>query len=163
MIVEQESLCWGSGRLSEEVSGVAWSQEFAQLPNLEQVARDGGLALAKGVALENAKRQEQDRELIVDQGDHFHATWNGGVGLGRAEMRTSKAIAQAELAEKAVEECARQGKTQTGPASRVYQAWKKAERAMDEWREMECVWQQTKDALPLITPEGELNTRAKAE
>ena len=28
---------------------------------------------------------------------------------------------------------------------------------------MERVWQQTKDALPLITPEGELNTRAKAE
>jgi hypothetical protein len=163
MIVEQESLCWVSGRLSEEVSGVAWSQEFAQLPNLEQLARDGGLALAKGVALVNAQRQEQDRELIVDQGDHFHATWNGGVGLRRAEMRTSKAIAQAEFAEKALEECARQGKTQTGPASRVYQAWKKAEKAMDEWREMEGAWQQTTDALPLITPEGELNTRAKAE
>src|SRR6266436_7773423 len=64
MVVEQESLCWVSGRLSDEVSGAAWSQEFAQLPNLEQVARDGGLALAKGVALENAQRQEQDRERI---------------------------------------------------------------------------------------------------
>ena len=163
MVVEQESLCWVSGRLSDEVSGVAWSQEFAQLPNLEQLSRDGGLALAKGVALENAQRQEQDRERVVDQGDHFHATWNGGMGLRRAEMRTRKAVAQAELAEKALEECARQGKTQTGPASRVYRAWKKAEKAMDEWREMERVWQQTKDALPLITPEGELNTRAKAE
>src|SRR6266704_4728367 len=163
MVVEQESLCWISGRLSEEVSGAAWSHEFAQLPNLEQLARDGGLALAKGVALENAQRQEQDRAPIVDQGDHFHATWNGGAGLRRAEMRTSKAIAKAELAEKALEECARQGKSQTGAASRVYQAWKKAEKAMDEWREMECVWRQTTDALPLITPEGELNTRAKAE
>jgi len=56
-----------------------------------------------------------------------------------------------------------QAHAQTVPASRAYHAWKKAEKAMDEWREMELVWRQTKDALPLITPEGELNTRAKAE
>ena len=34
---------------------------------------------------------------------------------------------------------------------------------MDAWRETERRWQRTKDALPLITPDGELNTRAKAE
>jgi len=34
MVVEQESLCWVCGRLSEEVSGEAWSQEFSRLPNL---------------------------------------------------------------------------------------------------------------------------------
>jgi hypothetical protein len=163
MVVEQESLCWITGRLSNEVSGPAWAQEFARLPNLEQLARDGGLALAKGVILENEQRQKQSRERIVDQGDHFHATWNVGVGLRRAEMRASKALAQAELAEQALEECARQGKTQTGPASRVYQAWKAAEHAMDVWQERERLWQQIKDALPLITPEGELNTRVKAE
>jgi len=28
MVVEQESLCWVCGRLSEQVSGEAWSQEF---------------------------------------------------------------------------------------------------------------------------------------
>ncbi len=163
MVVEQESLCWITGRLSEEVSGPAWAQEFARLPNLEQLARDGGLALAKGVALENMQRQEQSRAPVVDKGDHFHALWNGGVGLRRAEMRTKKALAQAELAEKALAECARQGKTQTGPASRVYQAWKAAEHAMDVWQETERLWQQAKDALPLITPDGELNTRATAE
>jgi hypothetical protein len=163
MVVEQESLCWITGRLSDEVSGPAWAQEFARLPNLQQLARDGGLALAKGVILENEQRQKQNREEIVDQGDHFHATWNVGVGLRRAEMRASKALAQAELAEKALEECARQGKTQTGPASRVYHAWKAAENAMDAWQDTERVWQQIKDALPLVTPDGELNTRVKAE
>jgi hypothetical protein len=163
MVVEQESLCWITGRLSNEVSGSAWAQEFARLPNLEQLARDGGVALAKGVILENEQRQMQSRAGIMDQGDHFHATWNGGVGLRRAEMRASKALAQAELAEKALEECARQGKTQTGPASRVYQAWKSAEKAMDVWRDTERLWQQIKDALPLVTPDGELNTRVKAE
>jgi hypothetical protein len=163
MMVEQESLCWVSGRLSEEVSGAAWSQEFERLPNLEQLARDGGTALAKGVALANAQRQEQSRELIVDQGDHFHALWTGGAGLRRAEMRASKALAEAETAEKALAECARQGQKQTASAARVYQAWKKAEKAMDAWRETERLWQETKDALPLITSDGELNTRAKAE
>ena len=39
MVVEPESLCWLSGRMSEEVSGEAWLGEFTQLPNLEQVMR----------------------------------------------------------------------------------------------------------------------------
>jgi hypothetical protein len=163
MVVEQESLCWVCGLLSEAVSGEAWSQEFARLPNLEQLARDGGTGLAKGVALVNAQRQEQGREPLVDQGDHFHALWKGGVGLRRAEMRASKAMAEAETAQKALEECARQGQAQTGPAVRASRAWKRAEKAMAAWQETERLWQQIKGALPLITPEGELNTRAKAE
>jgi hypothetical protein len=163
MVVEQESLCWVCGRLSEEVSGLAWSQEFARLPNLEQLARDGGTGLAKGVALVNAQRQEQGREPVVDQGDHFHALWQGGVGLRKAERQARKALAQAEAAQKALEDCARQGQAQTAPASRAYHAWKKAEKAMDAWQQTERLWQQTKDALPLLTPDGELNTRARAE
>jgi hypothetical protein len=163
MVVEQESLCWVCGRLSAEASGEAWSQEFARLPNLEQLARDGGSGLAKGVALENAQRQAQGRQPFVDQGDHFHALWKGGVGLRRAELRARKALAQAEAAEQALQECARQGHKETGPAIRARWAWKKAEQAMDAWQETERLWQQTKDALPLITPAGELNTRAKAE
>jgi cell division protein FtsB len=163
MVVEQESLCWVCGRLSEEVSGAAWSQEFGCLPNLEQVARDGGTGLAKGVALLNAQRREQGQEPLVDQGDHFHALWKGGVGLRRAEKRASTALAEAEEAQKAVDECARQGQKQTGPAVRASHAWRNAEKAMDEWRDTERTWQQIKEALLLVTPEGELNTRAKAE
>ena len=163
MVVEQESLCWVCGRLSEEVNGAAWSQEFDRLPNLEQVARDGGTGLAKGVALVNAQRQEQGQKPLVDQGDHFHALWQGGVGLRRAEKRAGAALAEAEKAQKALEECARQGRKQTGPAVRASHAWRKAEKAMNAWCAIEQTWQQTKEALLLVTPEGELNTRAKAE
>ena len=162
MVVEQESLCWVCGRLSEEVSGAAWSQEFGRLPNLEQVARDGGTGLAKGVALANAQRQEQGQEPLLDQGDHFHALWKGGVGLRRAEKRARTALAEAEAAQKALDECARQGQKQTGPAVRARHAWRKAEKVMDTWRDTEQTWQQTKEALLLVTPAGELNTRAKA-
>ena len=173
MVVEQESLCWVCGRLTDEVSGAAWSKEFGELPNLEQVARDGGPGLAKGVVLQNEQRQgpephpEQGQKPrpvpLQDQGDHFHALWTGGVGLRRAEKRARTALAQAEEAQHALEQCGRQGQKQTGPSVRARLTWRKAEQAMDDWGQLEKTWQQTKEALLLITPEGELNTRAQAE
>jgi hypothetical protein len=163
MVVEQESLCWTCGRLSEEVTGEVWRKEFARLPNLEQLARDGGNALANGVALVNEQRAKQGQELMTDQGDHFHALWKGGIGLRKAEQRAAKAFAEAESADKALAECARQCKKQTGAAVRASFAWKKAEKAMDAWQQTDRLWQQAKEALLPITPDGELNTRAKAE
>lgn len=163
MVVEQESLCWVCGNMSADASGETWAKEFARLPNLEQLARDGGSGLTKGVALENTRRQERGSEPMRDQGDHFHALWRGGVGLYRAEKQARQALAKAEAAEHALQECSRQGLNQSGPAMRARLAWKKAEQAMDAWQAAERLWQQARAALPLITPEGELNTRAKAE
>jgi len=163
MAVEPDSLCWVSGRLSTEVSGAAWEREFAALPQLEQVTRDGGTALASGVAQLNAQRQANKQELVVDQGDHYHALRGGGVGLRKAEARTRQAFAAAEAADKEVAACNRQGKKRTGPSVRAAFAWKKAEQAMDAWQAQEQAWQQTKEALQLFTPAGELNTRARAE
>jgi hypothetical protein len=163
MTVEPESLCWLSGHLSAEVSGAAWAQEFAQLPNLEQVMRDGGTGLAKGVQLLNIQRQERGQPAVVDQGDHFHALRGGSVGIRKAELQARKALAAAETAEQAVTQCDRQGQNRSGPTARARFAWQKAEKAMDTWSERERVWQQTKEGLELFTPEGELNTRARAE
>lgn len=189
MTVEPESLCWVGGRLSPEVNGVEWAKEFGQLPNVEQVMRDGGKALAKGVALVNAQRQEQAEQsqpateqgeegqpaqgqaaqeqgapqLIVDQGDHFHAFWGGGVGLRKAEKQAGQALAAAEAAEKELAECGRHGKNRSAAAIRVSFAWKKAEKAFDTWSTQERLWQQTKAAMQLFTPTGELNTRTQAE
>jgi hypothetical protein len=163
MVVEPESLCWLSGRMSDEVSGEAWEREFTQLPNLEQVMRDGGTGLKKGVALVNEQRQEQGEKLLTDQGDHFHALRGGSVGVNKAKRQTSKALAAAEAAQKQLDECTRQGQSRTGAAVRASHAWKKAEQAMDTWQEREQVWQKTKQALQLFTPDGELNTRQQAE
>jgi hypothetical protein len=163
MVVEPESLCWLSGRLSAEVSGVAWERELAALPQLEQVLRDGGSGLEKGVALVNAQRQAQGREGVVDQGDHFHALRGGSAGVRQAERQARTALAAAEAAEKALAACDRQGYKRTGPAVRARFAWKQAEKAMDYWQTQERLWQQTKEALQLFTPTGELNTRARAE
>src|SRR5262249_25810981 len=95
MVVEQESLCWMSGRLTETVDGKGWAEEFQALPNLEQVARDGGSALAKGVELVNAFRQEHGQPVVVDKGDHWHALRGAGVGLRKVQQQAAKALAKA--------------------------------------------------------------------
>ena len=163
MVVEPESLCWLSGRMSDEVSGEAWAREFVQLPHLEQVMRDGGKGLAKGVALVNEQRQAEGKSLLTDQGDHFHALWKGSVGRNKAKRQAQKALVQAEAVQKDMDERARQGQSCMGIATRASHAWKKAEQAMDTWQEREQVWDKIKQALQLVTPAGVLNTRNQAE
>jgi hypothetical protein len=164
MVVEPDSLCWISGRRSDSVTGEAWAQQFAILPNLEQVTRDGGNALEKGVALVNAERQARgETRRVVDQGDHFHALRGGRVGLNKAQRQASQTLAQAEAAQQELEACARHGQAQTGAAVRASFAWKRAEQAMDTWQERQRLWRQTKEALQLVTPTGELNTRQQAD
>ncbi len=163
MAVEPESLCWLSGQLSDKVDGKAWCQQFGQLPNLEQVIRDGGKGLANGVALVNAQRQQEGKAVVVDQGDHFHALRGGSVGVHRAQKQAESALEQATQAERKLARCRRHGSNQAGNAAHVSGAWKKAEKAMDTWQERERVWRQTQEAVRLFTPTGELNTRTQAE
>jgi hypothetical protein len=163
MVVEQESLCWVSGQLTASVSGEAWAKEFKQLPNLDQVVRDGGKGLEKGIALVNEQRQEQQQAPVVDKGDHWHAFRGGSGGLRSAEQQACKALAVAEAAQEEVEACKRQGRDARRASGQSQAAWRKAEEAMDLWSERERVWGQTKEAMQLITPTGELNTRQRAE
>jgi hypothetical protein len=163
MVVEQESLCWLTGRLSETVNGEGWADAFRQLPHLEQVARDGGRCLQNGVAVINAERQARGQAPVVDQGDHFHALRSGGVGLGKEELQARQALAAAEKAQEELAQCRRQGTSERGPTLHALAAWRKAEKAMDLWSERERLWLKTKEALRLFTPTGELNTREQAE
>ncbi len=163
MTVEPESLCWVSGRLADQVSGDAWAQEFRQWPHLEQLTRDGGSALAKGVALVNSDRQAHGQPPLGDQGDHYHALRGGGSGLRHAEARAAQALAAAEAAQAQLEACQRQGQDARGASQRARLAWQRAEAALDRWGELDHTWQRTKQALRLVTPAGELNTRARAE
>jgi hypothetical protein len=163
MVVEQESLCWLTGRLCDTVTGEGWAEEFRQLPNLDQVARDGGRALQNGVAVINAERQARGQAPVVDKGDHFHALRSGGVGLRKDERKASQALAEAEVVDEELAECRRQGTSERIPTIKANKAWRDAERAMDTWSTRERLWLKTKEALRLFTPAGELNTRARAE
>src|SRR5260370_41268283 len=147
MVVEQESLCGLSGQLSAAVDGEGWAQEFRQLPNLEQLARDGGSALAKGVALVNAERQEQGRPLLVDQGDHFHALRGASGGFRKAQRQAATALDEAGKGQKELEEFRKQGRHAHAASGHAPAAGRKAENAMDDWRQLEDAWSKTKQAL----------------
>jgi hypothetical protein len=163
MVVEPESLCWVSGRLTETLSGQAWAEEFRQLPALEQVTRDGGSALAKGVATVNQERHEQGQAALADQLDHFHTLRGGSQGVRKLEGRLRSALVEADDCQAALDRQRRHGKSENGYRHKARDRWAKADRAMDAWQQRDAVWQTTKAALQLITPEGELNTRARAE
>jgi hypothetical protein len=163
MVVDSESLCWVSGRLPEQLTGAAWAEEFRGLTALEQVTRDAGVCLKHGVSLHNEARAEQGLKPVWDQLDHFHSLRELGRGVSRSHLRTRQALARAEKADQVKEKLQRHGQNANGAGRRSQLAWQKAEQAMATWQERERVARHVKQAVELITPEGELNTRARAE
>jgi hypothetical protein len=163
MVVEPDSLCWVSGRLTASLTHQAWAEELRQLPALEQVTRDGGTALGKAVKTVQAERRQQDQPALADQLDHFHSLRGGSQGLRKLAGRLRSALVEADDCQTALDRRRRHGQSENGFRHKARDRWAKASRAMDAWQEQDAAWQKTKAALPLITPEGELNTRARAE
>jgi hypothetical protein len=163
MVVEPDSLCWISGRLTESVTGKAWAEEFRKLPALEQVTRDGGKALAQGVATVDDERRQEGKQLLADQLDHFHTLRGGSQGVRKLEGRLRSALAEADDCQAALDRRRRHGQSENGFRHKARDRWAKAEKAMDAWQERDALWQKTKAALQLVTPAGALNTRARAE
>ena len=164
MTVEPESLCWLGGKCTDTVNAETWSAELGHFANAEQVTRDGGAALAAGIALVNQQRQASQQSALGDQGDQFHALRLArGAGLHWAKLRATWALAKAEKAQQQLDKRRRQGLPSKAEGCRAGVAWKKATQAMDRWSELEGTWKKTKEALLLFTPEGELNTRQRAE
>jgi len=163
MVVEQHSLCWVTGHLVEQRDGVTWAKEFRQLPHLEQLTRDGGTGLRKGLALVNAERQRQGRPAIADQEDHFHALREGSRALRRMQGRVCRLIDKAEEAERRECQKVRRCGSRQGVAAAVARAWREAEQALDAWSRAEQAWREVTQGLRLVTAEGDLNTRSRAE
>jgi hypothetical protein len=162
MVVEPESLCWVSGRLAKSVTGKAWADEFRQLPALEQVVRDGGKALANGVTTVQQERHAQGQPALADQLDHFHTLRGGSQGVRQAAQRVRSALVAAEDCQATLDRQRRHAKSQNGYSHKARDRWAKASQAMDNWQARDETWQKTKAALQLVTPEGDLNTRARA-
>lgn len=164
MTIEQTSLCWLGGRVAENRDGKTWSEEFRGLTVAEQVTTDGGQGLRKGVALVNAERQQAGRALLREQRDHFHILHRAGRGRRGARYQAAMALQKAEKAQAAHDRVARHGERRSSAqGKRLKQLWRKAEQAMDRWTAQEAVTGQLQSALLLITPQGTLNTRARAE
>jgi hypothetical protein len=162
MVVEPESQCWLSGRLSTSRDGEEWAKEFEQLPALEHLVRDGGKGLANGLARVNKRRQQEKKKPISDQLDHFHTLREGRRGLRKTQAQAERAWSAAEEADKKVAQQDRQGQALTGYATQAVLKWQKAEAAFHEWERAERILEQIRRALLPFTPEGELNSRERA-
>jgi hypothetical protein len=163
MVVEQQSLCWLTGRLADDRNGETWAEEFRRLPNLKQVTRDGGSGLAKGVALVNQQRQPQGQDALADQEDHFHILREGRRALRQVQQRVCRAIDAAAQAQRREQKKARRTGSRQGTAAATAKAQRAALAAVEAGAAVETAWATVVDALPLFTPTGELNTRARVE
>jgi hypothetical protein len=163
MVVEQQSLCWLTGRLADDRNGETWAEEFRRLPNLKQVTGDGGNGLAKGVALVNQQRHEQGKDALADQEDHFHTLREGRRALRQVQQRVCRAIDAATAAQQREQRKARRTGSRQKTASATARAERSAAAAVQVGAAVENAWATIVDALQLFTPTGERNTRTRAE
>lgn len=163
MTVEPDSLCWLGGRLAPDRDGPQWAQEFRQLPAAEQVTRDGGQGLRKGLELVNRERRRAGQRPVADQDDHFHLLQRARRAVREVRAQATRALRRAEQAQRAFDRVRRQGRHSGGLGRAAHARWQQAEQAFDRWAAQEDAFGRLRAALRLFTPEGELNTRARAE
>jgi hypothetical protein len=163
MVVEQHRLCWLTGRLADNRNGDTWAEEFRRLPNLQQVTRDGGTGLAKGVAVVNRERQAPGHAVIADQEDHFHTLREGRRALRQVQQRVCRTIDASAVAQHREDQKARRTGSRQGTAAATARAERHAAAAVEIGVAVERAGATIAAALPLFTPTGELNTRARAE
>jgi hypothetical protein len=163
MVAEPHSLCWVSGRLAARRDGATWAEEFAKLPALEQVTKDGGSGLANGLEQVNEQRRQQGLTAAAEQDDHFHVLRDGRKALRGAESAARRALEKAEKAQKALKRPGNYGYRKTGRATVVAKLWRQAEQAFDAWGRQERAWQRVAAALTLFGADGLLQTRAQGE
>ncbi len=167
MVVEPESQCWLSGRLGPSRDALQWAKELQPLTNLEHLVRDGAMGIQNGLGLVNAQRQGEDQQRrraeITDQLDHFHTLREGRRALRKTQARAERAWSAAEEADKRQRRQRRRMKAETGYATQAVLAWRRAEQAFHQWENDEAVLEQIRQALRPFTPDGELNSRERAE
>jgi hypothetical protein len=163
MTIEQHSLCWLGGRLAASRDGPEWAKEFGQLPSAEQVTRDGGQGMEKGLKPVNAQRRKAGRKEVADQEDHFHILHRGRRGLREVRAQAARALKRAEQAQAKLRRDRRKGKVRNGRHAAVALRWRQAEAAFDRWAAQERSFERLRAGLRLFTPQGRLNTPAWAE
>jgi hypothetical protein len=164
MTLEQDSLCWLGGRLADNRDGDTWARELGPLTAAEQVTADAALGIRAGLRQVNARRRQAGLPEVLSQRDHFHALHRARRAVRTARHQAAEALGPAERAQKAYDRDGRAGLPRTPAQGRALnQAWARAERAFDRWSAQERAFERLRRGLRLFTPEGELNTRERAE
>ena len=154
MVVEQHSLCWLTGRLADNRNGDTWAEEFRRLPNLQQVTRDGGTGLAKGVAQVNQERQAQGQAPLADQEDHFHTLREGRRALRQVQQRVCRCIDAAAAAHHREQQKARRTGSRQGTATVTAQAERHAAAAVEAGAAVEEAWASIARRLAVVHADG---------
>src|SRR5262249_26089393 len=110
----------------------------------------------------NDERHKQGRAPARAQDDHFHVQREGHRALRQLQYGVAERMARAEAAERRLARKARRQGDSRGQGT-VNQTWRRAEVAFDAWVAAGQTWAEIEAALQLFTPEGALNTRARAE
>jgi hypothetical protein len=163
MLVEPASLCWLAGRKTATRDGITWATELQRWSALRAVVRDGGTGLSKGIELVRARRREQNGADLEDGLDVFHTLREGGRALRATWAQASCALEQAEAAQQRFDQRGRQGQSNSGHGAPLKRRWAAAERAFVQAEAAEAAWGRARSALELLTPEGQLNNRHRAE
>jgi hypothetical protein len=163
MVLEPGSLCWVSGRRAEHRDGPHWAEELGRLPALEQLTKDAGTGLAKGLGQVNRQRRRQSLPAVAEQDDHFHVLREGRKALRGAESAARRALGEADKAQRALKRPGNYGYRKTGRANVVARLWRRAEQALDAWGQEERAWQRVTAAFGLFGATGDLQTRGRAE
>jgi hypothetical protein len=128
------------------------------------VTSDGAVGLRKALAAVNAQRQAAGAAPVAEQRDHFHIVHRARRGRRGARHQATQAFTRAEKLHAAYDKAGRSGTRRSAMQGRVLnQAWAKAQGAMDRWTAQEQADERLRSALALITPEGTLNTPARAQ
>src|SRR5207302_10362228 len=77
--------------------------------------------------------------------------------------RVRRLIDKAEDAERRERQKVRRCGSRQGVAAAVARAWREAGEALDAWSRAEQAWTEVARGVRLVTPQGKLNTRARAE
>lgn len=162
-MVEQRSLCSLTGRLAGNRSGETWAKELCRFPHPQQVTRDGGTGLAKGVGRVNQERRTQGQPCIADQEDHFHTLREARRALRQVQQRVCCAIDVAAGARHREQQKARRTGRRQETAAATVRAERCADAAVEAGMAVENAWATITDALQLFTPAEELNSRTRAK
>ncbi len=164
MMLEQDSLCWLGGRLAAHCDGDTWAAEFSTLAAAEQLTADGGRGMRRGLEQVNRQRRQAGLASIRSQRDHFHALQRARRAVHHARQQAAQALKPAERLQKVYDADGRAGVPRS-PAQglQLKRAWTKAEQAFDRWSAQEQAFQRLRQGLRLFTPQGDLNSRERAQ
>ena len=163
MLVEPAGLCWLAGRQVEARDGITWAAESERWPALRSVVRDGGTGLSKGIGLVRARRRDREEADLEDGPDVFHTVREGGRALRATWAEASRALGQAEAAQRRFDERNRQGQSDRGHGAPLRRLWAAAEGVFTRAEAAEAAWHRARSALEWFTPEGRLDDRRQAE